>query len=249
MTDHHFRPESREPASTDLVDAPLPDIDQIARNTSKKLLFLLVAGAALFLAINLTPLGEQFRHLDTLAEQFKSGGIKAAFHFVLISSLLMTAGAPRLLFWGAAGFIFDFWLGLFCAQCSSLIASFLMFQAARWGGRAWFSERFGKARFFARIVNTQPSVASVVLIRMLPLNNGIINVGLALSRVNVLTYLLGSLIGFLPQGVVALVIGSGITNEVPWAGVAQISVVVVLVLFIFFRASMFRRKKDATPSP
>ena len=186
------------------------ELEQVAENTSRKLLILLGIGALILLLIHTTPFGEQFRNWDALAHTFEGGGIKAELYFVLISSVLMTFGAPRLLFCGLAGFAFGFWEGMFWSLASSLLGSFMAFRAARWGGKGWLTERFGHRRFFGRIVHSKPTVASVFAMRMLPVSNAIINVGLALSHVGDRAFLLGSLLGFLPQGIVAVIIGSGL---------------------------------------
>lgn len=224
-------------------DTLAPDIEQVAQNTLRKLLTLLAIGAGLLLVIHATPFGEQVRNWDSLTELFKAGGINAQIYFVVISTVLIMAGTPRLLFCTLGGFAFGFWEGLLWSLCASLIGSFLAFRAARWGGRAWLTEHFGRRRFFARIVHAQPTVASVALIRMLPVSNVIINVGLALSHVGNRVFLLGSLLGFLPQGVVAVIIGSGMAETVPWAGAAQIAIAGVLLLAIFFWTLKHRRKQ------
>lgn len=223
-------------------ESSAPDLEQVAQNTSRKLLILLAIGAALFLTIHLTPFGEHVRNWDSLTELFKAGGIQAELYFVVISSILIMLGTPRLLFCGLAGFAFGFWQGMFWSLGSSLIGSFLAFRAARWGGRAWLTERFGKQRFFARIVHAKPTIASVALIRMLPVSNGIINVGLALGHVSNRAFLIGSILGFLPQGIVAVIIGSGMAEDVPWAGAAQIGVAGLLLVGIYFWTSRQRRK-------
>ncbi|MFZ4536222.1 TVP38/TMEM64 family protein [Propionivibrio sp.] len=224
-------------------DEQAPDLEQVAQNTSRKLLTLLAIGAILLLVIHTTPFGEQVRNWDSLAELFKAGGFQATVYFVLISSFLIMVGTPRLLFFALGGFAFGFWEGLLWSLCSSLIGSFLTFRAARWGGQAWLSERFGQRRFFGRIVHAKPTIASVALMRMLPVSNVIINVGLALSHVGDRAFLLGSLVGFLPQGVVAVIIGSGLAADVPWAGAVQLGSAGVLLLGIFFWTSRHRRKQ------
>ena len=206
------------------------ELEQVAENTSRKLLILLGIGALILLLIHTTPFGEQFRNWDALAHTFEGGGIKAELYFVLISSVLMTFGAPRLLFCGLAGFAFGFWEGLFWSLASSLLGSFMAFRAARWGGKGWLTERFGHRRFFGRIVHSKPTVASVFAMRMLPVSNAIINIGLALSHVGDRAFLLGSLLGFLPQGIVAVIIGSGMATDVPWMGAAQIGVAGIVPL-------------------
>ena len=219
------------------------ELEQVAENTSRKLLILLGIGALILLLIHTTPFGEQFRNWDALAHTFEGGGIKAELYFVLIRSVLMTFGAPRLLFCGLAGFAFGFWEGLFWSLASSLLGSFMAFRAARWGGKGWLTERFGHRRFFGRIVRSKPTVASVFAMRMLPVSNAIINIGLALSHVGDRAFLLGSLLGFLPQGIVAVIIGSGMATDVPWMGAAQIGVAGIVLLATFFWTARKHRKR------
>ena len=219
------------------------DLEQVAQTTSRKLLILLAIGALILLLIHATPFSEQFRNWDALAHSFEGGGIKAELYFVLISSILMMFGAPRLLFCGLAGFAFGFWEGLFWSLGSSLIGSFMAFRAARWGGKDWLTERFGHRRFFGRIVHSKPTVASVFAMRMLPVSNAIINVGLALSHVGDRAFLLGSLLGFLPQGIVAVIIGSGMATDVPWMGAAQIGLAGAVLLVTFLWTARKHRKR------
>ncbi len=220
-----------------------PDIEQVANNTSRKLLSLLAIGAVLLLLIHTTPFGQHVRNWDTLVDLFVADNTQAHVYFVLISSLLIMAGTPRLLFYTLGGFVFGFWEGLLLSLISSLIGSFIAFKAARWGGRAWLTQRFGKQRLFRRIVNAKPTVTSVLLMRMLPVSNAIINAGLSLSHVSNRVFLLGSLIGFLPQGVVAVMIGSGLDEDIAWSGMAPISITCGIVLVIFFWTSRQRRKQ------
>ena len=93
-------------------------------------------------------------------------------------------------------------------------------------------------------MHAKPTVASVALMRMLPVSNVIINAGLALSHVGNRAFLLGSLVGFLPQGVVAVVIGSGMAEDVPWAGAAQIGIACILLLAIVFWTSKKNRRNQ-----
>ncbi len=234
------QPAGQEDSSESMQCA---ELEQVTQSTSRKLLILLAIGAALLLLMHTTPFGEQVRNWDSLAELFKAGGIRAQIYFILISTLLITVGTPRLLFYALGGFAFGFWEGLLWSLCSSLIGSFLTFRAARWGGRDWLTERYGKRPFFGRIVHAKPTVASVALMRMLPVSNVIINAGLALSHVGNRAFLLGSLVGFLPQGVVAVVIGSGMAEDVPWAGAAQIGIACILLLAIVFWTSKKHRSQ------
>jgi uncharacterized membrane protein YdjX (TVP38/TMEM64 family)/phosphohistidine phosphatase SixA len=216
------------------------EIKLVAQHTSRKALTLLVVGGLLFAMLHFTSLGRQVRDWDTLAAVFRPGGLHAELYFFLISALLIMAGVPRLLFCALGGFAFGFWEGLLCSQLGSLAGSFIAFRAARWGGRDWLSGYFGNKRFFARIVQARPTVVSVALIRMLPVANAVINFGLALGHVGNRVFLLGSFVGFLPQGIIATVVGSGLGQDVPSAGALQIGLAGILLFAILFLASRHR---------
>jgi len=224
-------------------EVEVAELEEVAENTSRKLLIMLVIGGILFVVIHFTPLGQQLRDWDSLAEIFRGGGYRADVYFVVISSFLIMAGVPRLLFCALGGLAFGFWEGLLWSTCASMIGSFIAFRAARWGGREWLVERFGKRKFFARIVHAQPTVVSVFLIRMLPVSNAIINFGLALSHIGDRAFLLGSLFGFLPQAVVAVILGSGIAQDVSWLGATQIGFAGAVLFGIFIWISKLRSKR------
>ena len=54
-------------SDADCDEPPASELDQVAGNTSRKLLILLACGAALLFVIHLTPFGEQVRNWDSLA--------------------------------------------------------------------------------------------------------------------------------------------------------------------------------------
>ncbi len=240
-------PAGQEPQPADDEAAgELPaeeEIEQYAQRSSRKLLTFVVIGVLLFVLVRFTPLGDRLSNIDELTRMFKGGGMRAEFYFVLLSGFLMMLGVPRLLFCALAGAAFGFWDGMWASLAGSLLGSFVAFWAARWGGRDWLTQRFGQNRFFSRIVHAKPTVASVLLIRMLPVSNVIINVGLALSKVRNTAFLIGSLLGFVPQGAVAVMIGSGVTQNVPWVGAAQLGVAAVLLLGIWWYTSWHKRRK------
>ena len=212
--------------------AQLTSVCQAAQGAALRPLMLLAVGAAALFALHGSPLGERMRDWQMLAECLQTGDFEARVYFFALSSPLAMLGTPRRIFFGLAGFAFGFSEGLFWSLCSTLTGSYLAFRIARWGGRAWLAGRFGQYPHFRRIADARPGVASVALIRMLPVSNLIINLALAVGSTGSRAFLLGSLAGFLPQGIVAVLIGSGLAEDVPWAGAAQIGLAGLLVLAV-----------------
>jgi uncharacterized membrane protein YdjX (TVP38/TMEM64 family) len=204
-------------------------LEHAASHSARKLLGLLALAAALFALMHWTPWGERVRDWQAYYELLADGSPRAALYFVLLTASLMAIGMPRLLFYALGGFAFGFVGGLALSLCGSLLGSFVAFRVARWGGRAWLAERFGERRLFRHVVGTRPSAWAVALVRFLPISNAVINVGLALSRVGNGAFLAGTLIGFLPQGVIAVLVGSGVADDVAWEGAARLAAAAALV--------------------
>lgn len=225
-----------------------PALEEVARSSSRKLLVLLAVGVAIILVSHYTPIGDRVRDWDAISALVDEGGVEAAVYFVALTAALMAVGTPRLPFYALGGFAFGFVDGLMLSVCGSLIGSFVMFRAARWGGRSWLVGRFGAKPAFRRVTDTKPTPLAVALVRMLPISNALINIGLSLSRVGNGAFLLGTLLGFLPQGVVATLIGAGIADDVLWEGAVPLAIAGFVLLAIVVWASRRMRVGKTTSS-
>ena len=215
-TDQEIRRSPHTPPVIENGETVTPSRHPGLNNPSLKLLALISVGAILLTVIHLTSLGEQFCNEDFLAELLNEGNQAARLYFVFISSFLIMLGTPRLFFYALGGYAFGFWEGLLWSLCGSLAGSFIAFRSARWGGRDWLAERFKRRRLIERIIHAKPTILSVALIRMLPVSNILINCGLALSQTGSRAFLLGSLFGFLPQGILFVLIGTGLSKSDYW---------------------------------
>lgn len=197
----------------------------------KRLLTLLAVAGAIFLLLYLTPIGTILRDVQTLRAYLKGDDLWAELVFAALTASLVAVGMPRLVFYGVGGLAFGFWPGLILAQFGSLFGSFITFCAVRRGGRSWLMERFGQHRFVSKAFRIQSSIKAVVVIRQLPLHSLVITGGLALSQVSVRVFLVGSFIGFLPQGIIATLISSGIVDEQATAGLGKLLAAAAVLLF------------------
>ena len=68
------------------------------------------------------------------------------------------------------------------------------------------------------------------------------NIALALSNTGWRAFFLGSLLGYLPQGVIASLMGSGLATDTPWAGTLQIGIAGALLCTLLFWTGRIRRK-------
>lgn len=225
------------------------ELESVAPGFSKelrRLLILLAVAAAAFMLIYFTPVGEITRDVHRLRAFLAGDDFWAEVTYAAIVTGLVALGAPRLMFYVLGGLAFGFWQGLMLAQVGSLIGSYITFCAVRSGGRGWLKERFGNHRLVGKAFHVRSSIKAVVLIRQLPLSSVMINSGLALSQVSARVFLIGSFIGYLPQGVIAVLIGSGVVDEKAMDGVGKLvaaGVVLLVGAFLLWRW----RKRGGNP--
>ena len=102
-------------------------------------LLLLVAAVPDALPIDL-----RLPQWDAGNNPFAAGDLQATVSFVLIGSLLIMIGTPRLIFFTLGGLSFGFASGLLFSLAACLTGSHLTFRAARWVGHDWIRIRFGE---------------------------------------------------------------------------------------------------------
>lgn len=188
----------------------------------RRLLILLAAAAAAFVLLYFTPVGAIVRDIHHLRAYLAGDDFQAEAIYAALVVVLVALGMPRLTFYVLGGLAFGFWIGLLLAQIGAVIGSWLTFWAVRHGGRAFLERHLGGHRLLGRALRVRSSVKAVVLIRQLPLTSIMINGGLALSRVSTPVFLVGTFIGYLPQGIVAVLIGSGVVDERVMDGVGKL---------------------------
>ncbi len=171
------------------------------------LLIAIFGGITIFLLPGIN-LGQRIAEVSDVID---SMGWYGPLVFVLITALLNTIGIPRLLLVAAAGALFGVAWGLVWSQLATLMGAYGTFAIARWSGRGVTFSRWPKLRRFVGMVSERGLVA-VMLMRQLPLTSFYTNMLLGLSSVRVRDFLLGSLLGFLPEAIPAVLIGAGVVQ-------------------------------------
>ncbi len=227
----------------DIPEGPEDDIEleSVAPGFNKelrRLLLLLAAAAAAFVLLYFTPVGAVVRDIHQLRAFLAGDDFWAEMAYTVLVVALVALGTPRLIFYVLGGLAFGFWQGLALAQVGAVIGSWLTFCAVRSGGRGWLRQRFGSHRFVGKAFRVRSSVKAVVMIRQLPLTSVMINGGLALSQVSPRVFVIGTFIGYLPQGVIAALIGSGVVDEKAMEGLGKLvaaGIVLTVGAFLLWR--------------
>lgn len=194
----------------------------------------LLLALTLGVAIYFTPLQSWLHEGQIIKTELGLFGAAAPIAFILIAAVLTAIGVPRLLLCSLAGFSFGFVWGLLWSQFATVLGSYGTFLFVRWRGRDYTLDHFPRLARFSRKLGSK-GLISVLLLRQLPMNGFYNNLFLGLTAVTHRDFLLGSLLGFLPLGVTACLIGAGmiqadLSKSVQYAAVALASSVVLVYL-------------------
>ena len=147
--------------------------------------------------------------------------------FILGTALLTAVGVPRLWFCPLAGAAFGFWGGLVTNTVATMLAYFVSFLFIR--GRIEDRETPYPLPASLAFLRHDPGVAGVILTRLIPVPGLIATAALSLSPVRKRAFLLGSLIGLVPEAVPLILLGAGLFDGNPrqlaWMGAGAILLV------------------------
>jgi uncharacterized membrane protein YdjX (TVP38/TMEM64 family) len=200
----------------------------------KPLLVVGVLGAGLAV-LALSPLREYLSHVEAVRAEVEKWGAWGAAVYVLGAAFLMAFGFPRLVCLPVGGLVFGFWRGLLWTQLATLLGYYATFMFVRWGGRELVEEHFARLRKVHRVFH-QHAVPTIVLLRQLPISGVFINVLLGISPITHSDFVIGTLLGTLPEAIPMALLGSSAAHlsrseSVAWVAGALAFVVVVWLFF------------------
>lgn len=184
-------------------------------------LALIALGA--LMVLHLTPLRSSLEDVLALKLLLDGYGWKAHAAFGIGSIVVIAIGVPRLPLCGLAGVLFGFIEGMAVAIVSGLIGSYGAFLLVRWGGRQWAERKLSRASDNLRKALADPSIASIFIVRQLPVPGIVPNVLLGLLPTSHRTFLLGTFLGYLPSTAIIALAGSSLGKENLALAIAQVS--------------------------
>lgn len=177
-------------------------------------MFLALGAVACIALVHFTGLRQYLGNVHELKDQLRALGAWGPVVFTTAVAVLVAVGVPRLLFCALGGLAFGFFYGLIWSQLGTLAGSYLTFICARWGGGEWVSRKLaGFENSRLKNIVASPTVFSVFLARQVPVGGFFINLFLGVTSVGTGTFLVGSMLGFLPEAVIVTLIGSGLGKE------------------------------------
>ncbi|HZR20961.1 MAG TPA: VTT domain-containing protein [Verrucomicrobiae bacterium] len=174
-----------------------------------KLTLLAVVIGVLLVIVYFSPFRQYLGDLRNLSQRIRSFGPLAPLVLVGSVALLVAVGFPRTVFCVLAGMTLGFWSGLLWAQLGTLVGNYILFLAVRTLGLDWGRRMLSKRANIRNLVR-QRGALGVIFARQLPLPGLLINVACALLPIGQVDFLVGTLLGQLPQAVPWTLIGAGL---------------------------------------
>jgi uncharacterized membrane protein YdjX (TVP38/TMEM64 family) len=165
-------------------------------------------------------------------------GLGALAPLVITASVavLVAVGVSRLVLCTIAGMALGFWPGLLWAQLGTLLGNYATFLAARFLARGW-AEQYLSKRGKLPVLLQRKGIAGVILARQVPVPGLLVNLACGLFPLRHRDFLIGTLIGQLPEAVPCTLIGAG-ALEGSFAGsvwIIGLAVAVAVVAWIGLR--------------
>lgn len=148
---------------------------------------------------------------DWIDREVRGKGIAGELLYLAVGGFVTAVAVPRHVVSFLGGYAFGFGLGSALALAATEIGCLLDFFYARIVGRPLVSARLGaRVRRIEDFLAANP-FSMTLLIRLLPVgNNFATSLAAGVSRVPARPFLLGSLLGYIPQTMVFALAGSGI---------------------------------------
>jgi len=151
--------------------------------------------------------------LDTgwIDAQIRGKGLSGDALFVMVGALFIGIGLPRQAVCFLGGYAFGFVEGVLWSSLASVLGCIGAFYYARFLGRSLVVTRFPDriARLDAFLEGNTFSMS--LLLRLLPVGSNLLaNLAAGVSGVRAVPFFLGSALGYLPQTLVFVLLGSGI---------------------------------------
>ena len=196
----------------------------------RKLGIVIAVVGACVAMVHFTDLRDILDDTSRLKALIQARGAWGPVLFFAGSTILILAGMPRLLFCALGGALFGFAEGLVYSQLATISGAYGTFLFARWGTRDWVLRlKRTESRLYRILEN--PTLLTVFLSRQLPSGGAFISLFLGFSSVNHVNFIVGSLLGFLPEAVPAVLIGSGAVKTSMVLAFAQILAAAAVLIF------------------
>jgi uncharacterized membrane protein YdjX (TVP38/TMEM64 family) len=159
--------------------------------------------------------------------EIRGNGISGWLYYLGLGAVAVAVGLPRQAVCFLGGYAFGLGEGLALAEIASGLGCLLCFLYARLLGRELVRHRFAERLAKLDSVLKGHPFTMATLIRLLPVGSNLLtNLLAGVSSVALAPFLAGSLVGYLPQTLIFVLLGSGIHVQPVWRTVVSVALFV-----------------------
>jgi len=233
------------PEVQDPFAQPVSERRENTRDIIKTLLLVAVIAGSLA-AVRFSPVWYYLdrSHIYILREELTAFHSLAPFVFLACGALVIAMGVPRTIISILGGMVFGFLSGTILATAAAFAGSVVVIWITRVLGHPLFHQRIGHRLKAIEGHLRNNGFVLVLILRQLPLPSMLINVLIGLSSIRTSAYVLGSMIGLVPEAAVFALFGSSVRGDfalrVSLASLCLIALIIVIK--IYFRKSPLARE-------
>jgi len=207
-----------------------------------KALILLIFLAGCLALIRFSPLRDylQVARIDLLRDRLASLHGWAAVVFAGGGAVMIAMGAPRSAHSILGGMVFGFLEGTALSLAAAMLGSTVVFRVTRRLGRPLFRQKVGPYLKALDGRMEKEGFLTVVLLRQLPLTCMLVNVLIGLTAISTRAFLLGSIVGLLPEAAIFSLFGSSVREGF----VLRISAALILLVFLIIVVRVHLRRSS-----
>ena len=214
-----------------------------ARPPWKRIALLAVLVVLLLGIVYVSPLRNYLDRVQELKDMIRGLGMLGPVVMTLGTALLVAVGFSRLVLCGIAGMAMGFWWGLLWAQLGALLGNYGIFVVARVSGGEWMRRYVHKRERLAGLIHKQ-GITGVILARQLPVPGMLVNLVLGLLALRHRDFLLGTLIGQLPEAIPCTLIGAGAGKASLAKSAWFIGLAIVFAMLVWAGVRWWAHKSD-----
>jgi uncharacterized membrane protein YdjX (TVP38/TMEM64 family) len=199
----------------------------------RKIAVLAVVVAVLLSIFYLSPLRSYLGRLEEIKKYVQSlDSWRAPLVVTFGAAVLVGVGFSRLIICGIAGMALGFWQGLLWAQLGTLLGNYVPYLAARFAGGDWAQRHLSKRERLKHLLHKE-GFKSIILARQLPVPGLLVNLACGLFHIRHRHFLIGTLIGQLPEAIPCTLIGAGMLHGDPKKSATIIGLAVACAVVIW----------------
>ena len=233
------RGKGRQSAAKTAI-AAAPEKKEFRRNLLKAISLAVILVSVLAF-VRFSPLGKHLKvsNIEVLQQMLAEFGGLAPMVFLFGGAVVITLGIPRSVVSILGGLVFGLLRGIFLALLAALLGSTVIFLLTKWLGRPLFKQKIGEYLKAIENHSKTDGFLMVIVLRQLPLTSLLINVLIGLTSISPGIFVLGSIVGLLPEIIIFALFGSSLHADfVLRVSIASTLWILLIVLIrLFFRRS------------